>query len=40
MWKPCGMAPEFTGTPTIAFFLLVLLCHIRNLEAKLPFNEK
>jgi hypothetical protein len=34
------MAPEFTGTPTSAFFPLVLVRFIRNLADKLPFNEK
>jgi hypothetical protein len=40
MWRTYGMAPEFTGTPTSAFFLLVFVRHVRNLGEKLPFNEK
>jgi hypothetical protein len=40
MWKPYGMAPEFTGTPTSAIFLLVFVRHTRNLTEKWPFNEK
>ena len=31
MWRPYGMAPEFTGNPTRAIFLLVVVCYIRNL---------
>jgi hypothetical protein len=41
MWRPYGMAAEFTGIPTsVFFFLLVLVCHIRNLAEKSLFNEK
>jgi len=40
MWRPNGMTPEFTGTPTSTFFLLVFVRHVRHLAEKLPFNEK
>jgi len=40
MWRPYGMAPDFTGTPTSTFFQLVFVRHVRNLAEKLSFNEK